>query len=176
MIRISNSDNKDWESCRLWDIYETTQPSYIEALAKDERAFAEIGPTYMGFVNDYRLLAELIPKGRTVYDFGCSYGAQAWYFREHKKYIGIDSELTVHPMFENAIWMKARIQDILTKRGAFGFTGMGFAIVNYVPDFEAMRLVQSAFRDCFTFYPHESDFPRLFFKRNTTTPHTERNK
>jgi len=44
---------------------------------------------FLGFMGTYMHLARLIPLDRVVYDVGCAHAFQAWFFREHRGYVGI---------------------------------------------------------------------------------------
>lgn len=44
---------------------------------------------FLGFMGTYMHLARLVPLDRVVYDVGCAHAFQAWFFREHRGYVGI---------------------------------------------------------------------------------------
>jgi len=55
-----------------------------------DQAECDIEPEFLGFITTYYYLSYLIPKHFTIIDFGCAYAPQAYYFINHKKYIGVD--------------------------------------------------------------------------------------
>ncbi|MCK5613707.1 hypothetical protein KAR91_68215 [Candidatus Pacearchaeota archaeon] len=115
----------------------------------------DIEPEFLGFVYIYKNLSEIIPKHFTVVDLGCAYAPQAYYFTEHKKYIGIDifegerfeTENSEHYVMDIKKFCKWRELD----------ENETFAICNYVPPWHAdnMALTREYFKNVFTFYPHD---------------------
>jgi hypothetical protein len=151
MLTESDIDH-DGESRELWAALKRDYPEYLQSLHEDEWAEAEIEPNFLGFVSAYKRLAEIIPVSRVVYDFGCSYAPQAYYFRHHAKYVGIAPRAeqtrlhtanTEHYYCSASEYMKNR-RDIPER---------SFAVVNYVPDPSVSELVRATFKDVFTFYP-----------------------
>ena len=125
-----------------------------QAEAIYESGFGDIDPSFPGFVGQYYLLSKLIPKDRVVYDMGCSYGLQAWFFRDHCKYIGVDlpNDAVRRLRMPNAEYHEMSIGDFLATAT---IDPKHFAICNYVPPWEDdnERLVAEAFRHMFIFYP-----------------------
>lgn len=155
-------DQRTQDSRDLWDILSTEYPEYIKAVSTGNAA-AEIEPDCIGMVTTYKHLAEIIPLGRNVYDFGCSYAPQAWYFRNHKGYIGINPSNGPRLHTPNSQYVNASAQRFLEPYISDvwnGYIPSAFAIVNYVPDRAVERLVKSVIRDVFTFYPEKGDDPR----------------
>jgi hypothetical protein len=73
-------------------------PYAAEAGAVLAAADGDIDPDFLGFLEPYEALSRIIPRGRTILDLGCGYAFQSWYFRHHRKYIGVD----VRPLFFRA--------------------------------------------------------------------------
>jgi hypothetical protein len=146
--------NPEAVSLKLFRTLEKKHPEYIEALNSGEYSWADIEPEFMGFVTYYAALASVISTARTIYDFGCAYAPQAWYFRNHAKYVGINPGK--HAVLElpntEYHWMSG--QEFLK---TFEPHEDSFAIINYVPDFALATLVKSSFRDCFSFYVAGAD-------------------
>lgn len=116
---------------------------------------------FMGFLNVYKPLSELIPKDKIVIDFGCYLAAQSYFFKEHKKYIGVDVCELERFNPGNAEHYVCTIQDFI-KNGAFGLLSEEdnlsfFAICSYVPDFAASELVRRTFRNVCCYYPGGSE-------------------
>lgn len=110
---------------------------------------------FLGCVDTYYHLSRVIPKDWTVFDFGCGFNAQSYFFREHNHYIAVDS--AVREVFQpnncSVYFMTA--QDFM--RSILPLTDYrpdkAFAIVNYVPDFEVAEYARNIFKNCYTFYP-----------------------
>lgn len=125
-----------------------------EILSQDE---CELQPDFLGFVNVYEPLSNLIPEHKIVIDFGCYLAAQSYFFSEHKAYIGVDSVNMKRFAPENAIHFEMSIQDFIANElpdllkehdiGEF------CAICSYVNDFEATKLVRETFPNVFCYYP-----------------------
>lgn len=141
-------------SYKLFKALTEKHPQYIKALNEDEFAWAEMDQTFLGFVDIYRELAKIIPKSRTVIDFGCAYAPQAYYFRNHAKYIGINPTKHAVLYLKNAEYVFTSGQAVLESYTA---KESDFAIINYVPDFELAKLVKAKFRDCWSFYVAGAD-------------------
>ncbi len=112
----------------------------------------------------YRMLAEMIPKNRVVYDFGAAYGFQSWYFRNHRRYIAIqpqprEEKYQIKKPFrtDNSIWYFGTAQEFFKQ---FSIERESFAICNYVPDEEAARLVREHCPNVFCNYPQSGDLSR----------------
>ena len=117
----------------------------------------ELEPDFLGFVDVYKPLSELIPKGKTVIDFGCYLAAQSYFFAEHKGYIGVDVVEMQRFTPKNAVHYTISIQEFLEKElpklleehNESHFC----AICSYVPDFKATALVRQTFSNVFCYYP-----------------------
>lgn len=115
----------------------------------------EIDHEYIGFIDKYYYLSQIIPKEYVVIDFGCGYNAQSFYFQQHKRYISVD----VDPCFKfkspNCDIYQMSIQKFISnRRNQINFEDKEvFALCSYVPDDNAQELVKNTFRDCFVFYP-----------------------
>jgi len=108
----------------------------------------------------YEALAEIIPKGRVIYDFGASYGFQSWHFRNHKKYIAIQPEHSNTAMpdntrfrTDNSIWFMGTIKQFFDK---FTIEQGSFAICNAVPSTE-VELVRKNCPYLYVNYPEGVD-------------------
>lgn len=125
-----------------------------EILSQEE---CELQPDFLGFVNVYEPLSDLIPEHKIVIDFGCYLAAQSYFFSEHKAYIGVDSVSMKRFAPENAIHFEMSIQDFIAKElpGLLEEHDIGefCAICSYVNDFEATKLVRETFPNVFCYYP-----------------------
>ncbi len=117
-----------------------------------EQRLCDIDGTFLGFVDTYYFLAHIIPTSWTVVDFGCAYNPQAYYFRKHKKFIGVNLKQPNNPTkkfhFENTELFDGTIADYLKTNP---LVEKAFAICNNVssPDTE---LVRKYFPNCYIFY------------------------
>ena len=60
---------------------------YHEVMSQD---MCELDSEFLGFVDVYKNLSRIIPKGSIVIDFGCYLAAQSNLFVRDKVYIGVD--------------------------------------------------------------------------------------
>jgi hypothetical protein len=126
----------------------------------------DIDPTFLGFTEIYKNLAEIIPKGRMVIDLGCGHAPQQWYFRNHRRYYGVDLTPGFLDLGLPNVRLKTQsiedwIREVLptVRRGSFGSE---FAILNYVPDWhgDVGKLTRETFEHLFVFYPKHGDRPQ----------------
>ena len=112
------------------------------------------GREFLGFTNTYYHLSKIIPKARIVIDLGCAYGTQAHYFRNHKKYIGVDISDCAKLKTANSEYCKMDIKEWIAKELPKYDQEEIFGIVNYVPPWgnDNMKLVRDSFKHCFSFY------------------------
>lgn len=144
-----------WFDC-LTDILrlEIPQKEIDEILSQKE---CELQPDFLGFVNVYEPLSNLIPEHKIVIDFGCYLAAQSYFFQDHKAYIGVDRVNMKRFTPENALHCEMSIQEfianelpiLLEKHDIDDFC----AICSYVPDREATKLVRETFPNVFCYYP-----------------------
>ena len=145
-------ENTCSNECELFTVLNREYPDQINQVFS--QANCDIDPTFLGFIDTYEALSKLIPKYWTVIDIGCGYAAQAYYFKDHKLYLGVDphSGITFH--FDNTvIWNKTIRQTCLH------MIGMNlkefFCIFNYVPcsQRESER-IRKTFPNLYCYYPH----------------------
>ena len=117
----------------------------------------ELEGDFLGFTATYRHLSMIIPLHFTVVDFGCNHGCQAFYFKTHKKYIGIDATIPLEhrlntPNSEHLLMSgQAFIESLVDKPRIESYPM--FAISNYVPSPELNLLIRAKFPDLYVFYP-----------------------
>ncbi|SOC40109.1 hypothetical protein SAMN05892877_1077 [Rhizobium subbaraonis] len=116
----------------------------------------DIDPTFLGFTNIYLALASVIPKHWTIVDLGCAYAPQAFIFKDHETYIGVDLGIAKE-RFEagNTTHYTMPIAEFIDKYGADFHQETTFAICSYVPPWQNdnMALARGAFKNVFTYYP-----------------------
>jgi hypothetical protein len=128
----------------------------IDRVFKSDRC--EIDIEFIGFINIYKNLSQIIPKHFTVIDFGCAYNPQSYYFIDHKKYIAVDNDSSIsrfHPpncdifVMDIKTWIDNNI-DLFDIEETF-------AICSYVPSMQT-ELVRNNFKNVFVFYPSNKKF------------------
>lgn len=122
----------------------------------------DIDCEFMGFLEPYWCLSNLIPKDWVVFDFGCSYNAQCYFFDKHKEYHAIEpidanGQCTELFSTENTIIHRCTTGHFF--KNIFPTLNVDinkcFAIVNNVPKWygeDSMKLVKDIFKNCYTFY------------------------
>ncbi len=113
----------------------------------------EYEPDFCGFLQNYKDIAEQIPKGFTIFDMGCYLGLQADYYKDHARYYGIEYDETCRDYVlrqDNAEYFFTPIQDFIQNTlPRMVQNGLDlnkcFAICSGVPDREAVRLVEDTF-------------------------------
>jgi hypothetical protein len=127
----------------------------------------DIDPSFLGFTNIYFALATIIPKHWTVVDLGCAYAPQAFIFRDHKAYVGVDLGINKERFAApNAAHYTVPIAEFIREHGASFDQARTFAICSYVPPWhdDNMKLAREAFKNVFTFYPaRDLNEPHPFF-------------
>lgn len=120
----------------------------------------ELDNEFLGFTKFYKHLAQIIPKARIIVDLGCAYAPQAFYFQDHKKYIGVDISDCPKLVTKNSEYYKMQIEDWIKNELPKYNQEELFAIVNYVPPWgnDNMKLVRENFKNCFSFYCSKYDF------------------
>lgn len=126
-----------------------------EVFEKSPEASAELDYTFLGFEEIYQKVAKEVPKSMIVIDFGCCYAFQSWYFKNYKKYIGVDASVQSEERFK--IPKSAHYDMSIQMYVKDGYLPMNkdnvFAICSYVPDEEARKMVVENFPNHYVFYP-----------------------
>lgn len=134
-------------SIQLWkDLMKSKYKAQAEKIIRS--GSCEVDPSFLAFVDVYRGLSLAIEKDYTIYDLGCSYNFQNWYFRNHKKYVAVNPHPDVM-IFDNTEFVQSTIQDFLPRK----IESKSFAICSAVPDFAAHELVKKYFKNLFIWYP-----------------------
>lgn len=131
-------------------LYIKFPPREVARILSQDRC--ELDGDFAGFIDEYEALSKIIPQHFTVIDFGCNLAAQCWFFRNHKRYIGVDTiglkrfrcSNTTHAVMGIRKWIE---------KNAGRIPDATFAICNYVPDDMAVKMVRECFPNLFCFYP-----------------------
>lgn len=118
----------------------------------------DIAPEFLGFMNTYYHLSKIISRKRTIIDLGCAYGFQAYYFRNHRQYVGVDIDSVPKLKTPNSKYFHMDIDDFIDNE-RWQFVNP-FAICNYVPCKSKLSLRMS-FEDLFVFYVSSEDVKHL---------------
>ena len=144
----------------------------------------DIDPTFVGFIDIYEALSHVIPKHFTIFDVGCAYAFQAYYFRDHVKYVGIDQSPSTdelraqYPCLEcfdvdsrfqmpGAVYYPKTIlcaEDLLMIKEKEVGREPSFAICSYVPGV-VRHWTKQVFSNCFLYYPESSKEDLALFRR-----------
>jgi hypothetical protein len=149
-------------------------PDQLELSLQDDCVKCELEPEFMSCgTKIYQTLSEVISLNWTIIDIGCSYAAQAYYFRKHKKYIGIDLNPNIicpdikrinfgsfRFTFENTEhWVKNAME--LTEKDFKDFDlSETFAIMNWNPLWADLKIedrslnIRKIFKNLYIHYPH----------------------
>ena len=128
----------------------------IESL---EGSIGEFCPQFMGFVDTYYYLSNIIPKHFTIIDFGSGWNAQSYFFTSHKRYIAVNPISGVKEddgMFKapNCEIYRMTTGEFLSK---VDYPNVNvFAICSYVPNWygdNSIEMVKKTFQNCYTFFP-----------------------
>src|SRR6185437_2983318 len=135
----------------LFEILLKEYPDQVERVFSQE--YCDIDETFLGFMDTYEALSKVIPKYWTILDIGCSYCAQGYYFKDHKKYIGIDRSRNEVFQFKNSEYFIMNIALCATYYGAQDKDT--FAILNYVPcTVEESLFIRQSYPNLYCYYPY----------------------
>ena len=142
---------------KLDDIFEYLPIEEADRLfKKNYRMGGNIDYTHMGFTHVYKSLLNIVPKHFTIIDLGCCYAPQCYYFKDYKKYIGVDVDDEERFATSNATHYSVSIQkfikDVLPELNLN--LKQTFAICSYVPDDEATELARKTFPNILVYYPN----------------------
>lgn len=115
----------------------------------------DIDTEFLGFTNIYEALSEIIPTHWTIVDLGCAYSPQAWLFRNHKAYFGVDYGVKERFIAPNTTHFEGTIREFIERHISDFDQATTFAICSYVPPWhdDNMKLARDSFKNVFTYYP-----------------------
>lgn len=121
----------------------------------------ELDYEFLGFTEVYGAVLNFAPKHYTIADLGCYVAAQAYLFKDYKKYIGVDTIELKRFNPDNACHYVMNIQEYIEKHTSDLDLDTTFAICSYVPDEEAVRMAREKFPNILVFYPAGDEHPKL---------------
>ena len=143
------------EPCELFKLIPREKIDHV--FRTSQTVEAECAYDFLGFEEIYKAVTMFVPKSKVIIDCGCAYAFQSWYFRDFRKYIGIDNGLCFADVLEteNSKFYFMSIQYFI--KNMFPALGYGlddvFAICSYVPDDNAREIVRNFFPHCLVYYP-----------------------
>jgi hypothetical protein len=126
--------------------------------------YCELDNVFLGFVEIYEHLSQIIPTHFEVIDLGCYLAPQGYYFRNHKKYVGVDVTELKRFEFGNTEHHVKTIQDFIRCDLRIYELEKTFAICSYVPDENAKSLIRKTFKNLFIYYPCSENVFMEFMK------------
>jgi len=122
----------------------------------------ELDGDFIAFLNSYADLKEIVPKGWTILDLGCYQALQGHLYKDHARYIGVDSGVSSEWRLrqDNAEYYECTIQDFIERILPELDIDLEktFAVCSYVPDKQAREMVRNTFpyfRDKYCSEVHE---------------------
>lgn len=115
---------------------------------------------FLGFIEKYKHLSQMIPKHWTIIDIGAYGNCQSYYFTEHKKYIAVEPSCFDGrgiPMFQPAnceIFRATGQQFVAHILPRLGLNlKETFVIMNFVPSDDCCEVIRKTFPNLFIYYP-----------------------
>lgn len=150
---------KHWDDARYYRILKELTArippdEYALVMSQDR---CELEPQFLGFINIYKSLSELIPQNKIVIDFGCYLAAQSYLFAGHRQYIGVDvvkmrrfsPPNSIHYTMSIKQYIENEVPQLFSAHDPLTYC----AICSYVPDFGETELVRRTFPNVFCYYP-----------------------
>lgn len=143
------------EPCELFKLIPREKIDHV--FRTSQTVGAECDTSFLGFEKVYKAVTMFVPKNKVIIDCGCAYAFQSWYFRDYRKYIGIDCSSSINDVLqtENSEFHFVTIQHFI--KNVFPTLEYSlnevFAICSYVPDDNARKMVRNFFPHCLVYYP-----------------------
>lgn len=157
MIYIMNIKNVKWNNkqCELFKLIPIDKINQVFETSKT--ISAECDYSFLGFEEVYNAVTMFVPKNKVIIDLGCAYAFQSWYFKDYRKYIGVDNMVGYSDVLktDNSEYYFMSIQRFISEI----FPSLRydkeevFAVCSYVPDEEARETVRKFFPYCLVYYP-----------------------
>ncbi len=147
MVRILNQVVLDRIPAAQWQ----------EVLRANPYVDCEIGPEFLGFLDIYWHLSQLIPTHWTLVDLGCSYNAQAFLLQDYAAVHAVDSFPGLVPFrAANTTFYPMTIEQFLRDHARSFDKDHTFAICSYCPMWgeRTTEHLRAAFPNLFVYYPH----------------------
>ena len=135
------------------------------------QTYCEINPDFLGFIQPYEIVSEMLPKEWTVIDLGCNAAAQCFFFSEHAGYVGVDllrnkeadpedimsgiCDSTLRFESGNTTHYELDIKSFLTEHGDITEKPKTLALCVHVPDNEAAAFADEKLSNILIYDPEE---------------------
>lgn len=136
------------------DLIKQIPKELIDKMFKN--ADIDVDYTFLCFEEVYKAVTWFVPKNTIIIDFGCAYAFQSWYFKDYKKYIGVEIHGNKYSVLklDNSEFYFMSIQEFISDFDKLGYDKEEvFAICSYVPDKQARQMVRENFPYCLVYYP-----------------------
>ncbi len=144
------------KNCELYTIIPREKIQHV--FETSLTASIECSPSFLGFEKVYKAVTLFVPQNMIILDLGCGYAFQSWYFRDYKKYIGVDCGVGFGDVLEtdNSDFHFVSIQHFIQNElPLMDYDSHEiFAICSYVPDEHARQMVREVFPFCLIYYPY----------------------
>lgn len=155
--------NDEYKRClgELWRLIPTDEMRRVS-----DCGYCDLSCDFLGFIDTYWHISRMLDDRYTIIDFGCAFAPQSYFFRNFRRYIGVDlmcdtffrqNEEDGNCVFYPHTDIQRWIEEVFPTLGLD--VTKCFAIVNYVPDMHG-RCAKSAkevFPNIYTFYPTTFD-------------------
>lgn len=123
---------------------------------------AEVDFEFLGFLDNYKDIPNIVPLDFTIIDVGCYMAFQGDYFKHYKAYIGIDPWTPIEFRLKqpNAKYFLQTMQDFIKKPCDFN-KNKSFVICSGVPDFTLENLIAENFPYFRVAYPMRNTVEKL---------------
>lgn len=139
----------------------------LSVIPNDERyklQKMDVDCDFIGFVDIYYALSQIIPKDYIIIDFGCGYNAQSYLFKDFNKFISVTPDLEtgeeIFNGYDNCEIYKTTTGEFIKDYPEYTKKENVFAICNFVPAWfgeDSSELVRNNFKNVYTFYPKTSE-------------------
>ena len=129
-----------------------------ELYSKLSQEGCELEEDFLGFLNTYEAVSRFVPTKMVIVDFGCYMAAQAYFFKNHAAYIGVDyferGKLSRLKRFEtsNSIMLIQSIQEAIRI-----LPSNYYAICSAVNDASARKIISRKYPNHCIRYPNLPD-------------------
>ena len=122
---------------------------------KNHKMGANMDYSFMGFTRVYQSLLSIVPKHFTIIDLGCCYAPQCYFFKDYKRYIGVDYLEEERFATENSTHFVMSIQKFINEILPELYLDLSqcFAVCSYVSDAKATELARKTFPNILVYYP-----------------------
>lgn len=145
------------EKCKTFNLIPISEIERV--FTESDSASGDIDMSFLCFEEVYEKVKEYCNEETIVIDLGCSYMAQAYWFTDCKKYIGVDLPFRNNVKFKtdnSELYLMSGQRFITEKLPSLGLDMENvIAVCSYVPDKELQQLVAHTFKYNYVKYCNE---------------------